>query len=362
MTRRCAALLAGASLLAAHGPAAAQTAFSLGFGETADAATGTRTGQTLFLALSRSGIGMGATLGAGLPIEPDRGSRWASAAAWIDAPDALAGLGILASAGAFGYADPVLEASGGAASGVAQAYAALDAGPLALRVRGGARAGFLASGDTTVRRALAVAGADATATAGGVVLRAATELWADADAVYPLASLQAVRSTDRLGVWAHLNRWLDHDLAETGWGVGAEFRVSERLALVVAAARPATDILFFSPPQRSWTLGLRYGGRLPPPPLPAPVFAEPGETVRIGVDSPGDGPEDAPVRIAGTFNGWEPEPMRAEDGRWVAELRLEPGIYEYAFVAADGTWFVPEDTPGRKADGFGGFVATIVVR
>jgi hypothetical protein len=38
-----------------------------------------------------------------------------------------------------------------------------------------------------------------------------------------------------------------------------------------------------------------------------------------------------------------------------------PGVYHYAFVAEDGTWFVPESVPGRQDDGMGGHVAVLVV-
>jgi 1,4-alpha-glucan branching enzyme len=46
------------------------------------------------------------------------------------------------------------------------------------------------------------------------------------------------------------------------------------------------------------------------------------------------------VAIAGTFNDWRPEvtPMvLLGDGRWVKELALPPGVYEYRIVV-DGEW------------------------
>ena len=47
------------------------------------------------------------------------------------------------------------------------------------------------------------------------------------------------------------------------------------------------------------------------------------------------------VAIAGSFNGWRPEPAQlVEKGKWAKELRLPPGRYEYLFVA-DGKW-VPD--------------------
>lgn len=46
------------------------------------------------------------------------------------------------------------------------------------------------------------------------------------------------------------------------------------------------------------------------------------------------------VSIAGTFNDWRPDatPMLAMgEGRWVKELMLPPGRYEYLFMV-DGEW------------------------
>ena len=46
------------------------------------------------------------------------------------------------------------------------------------------------------------------------------------------------------------------------------------------------------------------------------------------------------VCIAGTFNDWTPETgkmSRQGDGRWVRNLTLKPGTYEYRFVV-DGKW------------------------
>jgi 1,4-alpha-glucan branching enzyme len=53
------------------------------------------------------------------------------------------------------------------------------------------------------------------------------------------------------------------------------------------------------------------------------------------------------VCIAGSFNDWHPTaaPMVGlGDGRWVKELTLPPGRYEYRFVV-DGEWV---DDPNAK--------------
>jgi 1,4-alpha-glucan branching enzyme len=46
------------------------------------------------------------------------------------------------------------------------------------------------------------------------------------------------------------------------------------------------------------------------------------------------------VLIGGSFNNWNPERdkmLRLEDGRWIMDLPLKPGVYEYRFVV-DGKW------------------------
>jgi 5'-AMP-activated protein kinase regulatory beta subunit len=51
-------------------------------------------------------------------------------------------------------------------------------------------------------------------------------------------------------------------------------------------------------------------------------------------------PEAQLVFVAGSFNGWQPSamPLHKQAGdRWVVELMLDPGKYEYRFVV-DGEW------------------------
>jgi hypothetical protein len=88
-----------------------------------------------------------------------------------------------------------------------------------------------------------------------------------------------------------------------------------------------------------------------------PLRTRDGRAV-IGVDA---GSVRGAPSIAGDFTGWKPVPMRRDGSRWTYTATLAPGVYHYAFVAADGTWFVPESVPGRQDDGMGGHVAVLVV-
>jgi 1,4-alpha-glucan branching enzyme len=60
------------------------------------------------------------------------------------------------------------------------------------------------------------------------------------------------------------------------------------------------------------------------------------QTIRIEFNNPVAGT----VAVAGSFNNWRPEatPMvRVDEGRWVKDLALSPGAYEYRLVV-DGLW------------------------
>ena len=74
-------------------------------------------------------------------------------------------------------------------------------------------------------------------------------------------------------------------------------------------------------------------------------------------------PTAAMVCVAGTFNDWRPEasPMVAMgDGRWIKELTLPPGAYEYCLVV-DGTW-MPDPLAGETSPNpFGGLNSVLNV-
>jgi hypothetical protein len=78
--------------------------------------------------------------------------------------------------------------------------------------------------------------------------------------------------------------------------------------------------------------------------------------VRFTLEAPGA----ESVTVAGGFTEWEEIPMRREGDEWTITLRLEPGVYRYAF-RVDGTWVVPASVPGRTEDEWGLPVATLVV-
>ena len=75
------------------------------------------------------------------------------------------------------------------------------------------------------------------------------------------------------------------------------------------------------------------------------------QTIRIEFTDP----VAATVAIAGSFNNWRPEttPMvRMDQGRWVKDLALLPGPYEYRLVV-DGVWISDPRAGATNPNPFG---------
>ena len=74
-------------------------------------------------------------------------------------------------------------------------------------------------------------------------------------------------------------------------------------------------------------------------------------------------PEAREVFLAGTFNDWHSTtfPMIAGDsGKWVKEVALPPGRYEYLFVV-DGVWVADSTAAESVPNPHGGVNSIIVV-
>lgn len=69
------------------------------------------------------------------------------------------------------------------------------------------------------------------------------------------------------------------------------------------------------------------------------------------------------VAIAGTFNDWKPQTTRMvalEAGRWLKELALPPGRYEYLIVA-DGQWLPDPAARETAPNPYGGVNSVVTV-
>lgn len=66
-------------------------------------------------------------------------------------------------------------------------------------------------------------------------------------------------------------------------------------------------------------------------------------------------PAAAKVCVAGTFNNWKPEAgemTRLDDGKWVKDLALAPGTYEYRLIV-DNQWMPDPQADHSVVNAFG---------
>jgi hypothetical protein len=361
------ALVATLALLSA-GPAAAQSLIWAGFGQNADHATGLETGQnvTLGYILARPAAGFAGVVG--VPVDAEVGSRWATATAWFDQRLGATSLWLNGTGTLFAFDAPLVEGASLGSVASVDAHTALDLGPVAVRARLGGRYGSHFAGGESYDRLLGRAGASIGTRAAGLSagpaaleLRGDLDHWRAREGGYNQVGVRAGLTERRVQAWASASRWLHDDLPGTGWDVGARVAVTDRVSVIARGGVQAEDILFWIPPQRTWLLGVqvRTGADPRVAALPVPVLRSGRRAVTLSL--PADQFAAAPA-VAGTFSDWQPIPMRRSGSRWQVALDLRAGVHEYSFVTADGTWFVPEGTPGRKPDGFGGHVAVLIVQ
>jgi 1,4-alpha-glucan branching enzyme len=84
---------------------------------------------------------------------------------------------------------------------------------------------------------------------------------------------------------------------------------------------------------------------------------------KIVIEYKGAGEQE--VGLVGDFNQWGKKnvPIAAKqvDGRWVFEIELAPGRYEYAFVINGKKWLPDPQAAGIIPDGFGGLNSVLYV-
>lgn len=69
------------------------------------------------------------------------------------------------------------------------------------------------------------------------------------------------------------------------------------------------------------------------------------------------------VCVAGSFNGWKPEqgPLVSKgDGRWIGDLSVAPGRYEYLFVV-DGRWLPDPNAKETVQNPYGGVNSVLTI-
>jgi hypothetical protein len=349
-------------MLAFPASAVSQTLLWSGFGQNTADGAGLDTGETLTLGLSLIRPAGGVAGSVGVPADRDAGTTWGMLGGWFDMHPPTWRWGVAAGASLFAFDDPILDQTGSGSILALDSYTPVEVSLGEVRFRLGARHGARLNGDETSHRFLGRAGTEGTIRAGRFDARAEADYWWAEEGGYPHVAARVGLTDARVQAWAAVAHWLDDALPTTGWDVGAVVPVTPRLSVIARGGVQAEDLLFQIPAQRTWSVAVQL--RLGRDPLmtalpPAVLVADQALPVTLTLSAQGLA---GVPGVAGSFSGWEVRPMELVDGRWQLELRLEPGVYEYSFVTANGQWFVPDETPGRKPDGFGGHVAVVIVQ
>jgi hypothetical protein len=250
--------------------------------------------------------------------------------------------------------DPSGEGVGG------EAMAGLFARSARLRIeaRGGVAAEASRLGDVSQQRTLPSGDARISWAALPVTLQLESRAWLDDGLTHGYLGTGMQYARGPISLWGSLGRWVSGGLDATAWTAGAGAEVAPGLMLQVGCHGNRFDPLYLSASRASYWGGLslrlgRSGGSA----APVPARTRDGRAMIALTARDAKG---APA-IAGDFTGWKPVPMRRDGSRWIWSGVLAPGVYHYAFVAEDGTWFVPESVPGRQNDGMGGWTTVLVV-
>ncbi len=251
------------------------------------------------------------------------------------------------------------EVSGSGAGGEALAGVHAATGVLRFEARGGATAQRSELGGVVAERMLPTADARVTLLSLPLAVGGETRGWWNGSErhTYAGGTLRLMEGPAEL--WASTGGWLAGGVSGLAWAAGARAGLGPRLELLASARGNGFDPLYLTTTGTSIAFGMsvRIGGRPGSVLAPVPAVYRNG---RAEVRIPARGIVGRPS-IAGDFTKWKPMPMEREGGRWTWGAQLAPGTYNYAFVAEDGTWFVPRSVPGRRDDGMGGHVAVLVV-
>jgi hypothetical protein len=183
---------------------------------------------------------------------------------------------------------------------------------------------------------------------------------------YSFGGGQLTLGFGRLQLWGGVGGWTSDVLPTVQWNAGGGVALdrAERTRIVLAMRQDAMDPLYWNTPRSRWSFGVTHalGGERArtTPPRPRVVMSAQGSPGQLEIRLPTQDAAGRPA-VAGEFTGWKPVPMTRDGDDWVATFQLGAGVYRYAFRTESGEWFVPESTPGRRADGMGGFVAVLII-
>jgi hypothetical protein len=259
----------------------------------------------------------------------------------------------------YGYRDPSLEEFGTGATFSALPFLALSSAAARVELRSGLVHYMGSFSGASQRRTLHETGVRVVVQAVPRLTLTGESTYARAEeANYPYAGGRASLDHGAGNVWASAGRWFSDALPEASWSAGASIRLGPRFELWASVQNESSDPLYWNGSRQGWNIGMsRRLGRtvVPAASIPARIVGD-----RVTIRIPRAGVKGAPF-IAGDFTGWRPVAMDRSGEFWSASFALPPGQYSYAFRTAGGDWFVPESVQGRRPDGFGGFVAILMV-
>jgi len=229
---------------------------------------------------------------------------------------------------------------------------------LRAEARGGLAAQRSEYGDVARRRSLPTGDARVSLLFPKLTVSAESRVWLDDEVTRTYAGGTIRWANGPVQLWGSLGGWTSGGLDQPAWTAGGSISITPAVEFQAGGRGHAFDPLYLTTTESSvWAgLALRLGGTR----APAAPVATRGRDGRPVILLSARETTGTPS-IAGDFTGWKPQPMRREGSRWIWTGTVAPGVYHYAFVGADGTWFVPQSVPGRRDDGMGGQVAVLVV-
>ena len=265
--------------------------------------------------------------------------------------------------GPFDPPSPVrADRSGHAFAGQGMPVLGYEGSAFQLHVRGGVSRYAATFGDQRSDRSVRLADLQVTVTPTSslAIVPVVQRYQAAGEAAAVFTGVSALTASTLGSLWASVGRWAGGRSEGTPWSVGGRLSLHPLMSLDGSIRRDTFEPLSLQAAQTSWSIGLSVlaFGRARPvvPPVPA-AYVDGRATIRLPVSA-----ATAQPSIAGDFNAWRPARMEREGDHWTYTVAVARGVYNYAFVGADGTWFVPDGVPGRKDDGMGGVVAVVVVR
>ena len=338
------------------------------------APAGSASASSMVLGLGRFAPLDRLTVSAAVPVGD--GPAWAALSGWKRF-QSRGSMGVLLDLSAHGFAQrqaqsgttPVPGPLGGSipiqnerfglgAGGELMAGVRAAAGMAHAELRGGGVVQRSQLGDAISQRTLPSADARFSLGTLPISLLAEVRGWFDDGVTHTRSGATLQFAQGPLVLWGSAGAWMSGGVDGADWSAGGSVALNPLIEFNAGGRGNSFDPLYRSTTATSWWAGMsiRLGGaRFARAPVPA-RYVDGRATVRIEASQVKGAPS-----IAGDFTNWKPVPMQRQGSYWSWIGTLEPGVYNYAFVAEDGTWFVPESVPGRKDDGMGGHVAVLVV-